>query len=222
MKKWRIVAVIVLCLMAATVTFNKSVMPVYAYTQEEKEAAKAWLAAHGYPPTRAGAEQAYQDYLDGKIPHPGEEGKTEEPEVPENTMPEMTPTETVSVEETTPEVTGQNQGVTQTAGEKESTVEEIETEEITSQEIEDETSVSIAQMEGMADINESVSKEDSSMEMTTNETEEPESLSETSAEGDFVHVGRFDGIIVVIAVATCAAMIFFTVRYIKKERKDGE
>ena len=37
------------------------------YTQEEIEAAKAWLSAHGYPPTRAGAEQAYQDYLDGKL-----------------------------------------------------------------------------------------------------------------------------------------------------------
>ena len=37
------------------------------YTQEEIDAIKAWLSAHGYPPTRAGAEQAYQDYLDGKF-----------------------------------------------------------------------------------------------------------------------------------------------------------
>ena len=29
-----------------------------------------WLSAHGYPPTRAGAEQAYQDYMDGKIDVP--------------------------------------------------------------------------------------------------------------------------------------------------------
>ena len=37
------------------------------YSEEEKEAAKAWLSAHGYPPTRAGAEMAYQDYLNGKF-----------------------------------------------------------------------------------------------------------------------------------------------------------
>ena len=37
------------------------------YTEEEKNAAKAWLSAHGYPPTRAGAEQAYQDFLNGKF-----------------------------------------------------------------------------------------------------------------------------------------------------------
>jgi hypothetical protein len=37
------------------------------YSEEEKEAAKAWLSAHGYPPTRAGAEAAYQDYLNGKF-----------------------------------------------------------------------------------------------------------------------------------------------------------
>ncbi len=37
------------------------------YTEEEKNAVKAWLSAHGYPPTRAGAEQAYQDFLNGKF-----------------------------------------------------------------------------------------------------------------------------------------------------------
>nr|MCR5214558.1 hypothetical protein [Eubacterium sp.] len=37
------------------------------YTEEQKNAAKAWLSAHGYAPTRAGAAQAYQDYLDGKL-----------------------------------------------------------------------------------------------------------------------------------------------------------
>ena len=35
-----------------------------------KQQAKSWLSAHGYPPTRAGAEQAYQDYMDGKIDVP--------------------------------------------------------------------------------------------------------------------------------------------------------
>lgn len=37
------------------------------YTEEQKNAAKAWLSAHGYAPTRAGAAQAYQDYLNGKF-----------------------------------------------------------------------------------------------------------------------------------------------------------
>ena len=39
----------------------------YAYTEEEKAAAKAWLSAHGYSPDAGGASQAYQDYLDGKF-----------------------------------------------------------------------------------------------------------------------------------------------------------
>lgn len=38
-----------------------------AYTEEEKAAAKAWLSAHGYSPDAGGANQAYQDYLDGKF-----------------------------------------------------------------------------------------------------------------------------------------------------------
>lgn len=44
-----------------------SVMAEETYTEEEKAQAKAWLSAHGYPPTREGAAQAYQDYLDGKF-----------------------------------------------------------------------------------------------------------------------------------------------------------
>ena len=36
------------------------------YSEEDKAAAKAWLSAHGYAPTMAGAMQAYQDYMDGK------------------------------------------------------------------------------------------------------------------------------------------------------------
>lgn len=39
----------------------------YAYTEEEKAQAKAWLSAHGYSPDYGGAAQAYQDYLDGKF-----------------------------------------------------------------------------------------------------------------------------------------------------------
>lgn len=48
---------------------NMILLQTYAeeYSQEQKDAAKAWLSAHGYPPTRAGAAQAYQDYQNGKF-----------------------------------------------------------------------------------------------------------------------------------------------------------
>lgn len=39
----------------------------YAYTEEEKQQAKAWLSAHGYSPDISGASQAYEDYLNGKF-----------------------------------------------------------------------------------------------------------------------------------------------------------
>ena len=38
-----------------------------AYSEEEKQQAKAWLSAHGYSPDMGGASQAYQDYLNGKF-----------------------------------------------------------------------------------------------------------------------------------------------------------
>lgn len=38
-----------------------------AYTEEQKQQAKAWLSAHGYSPDMGGANQAYQDYLNGKF-----------------------------------------------------------------------------------------------------------------------------------------------------------
>ena len=39
----------------------------YAYTEEQKRQAKAWLSAHGYSPDAGGAAAAYQDYLNGKF-----------------------------------------------------------------------------------------------------------------------------------------------------------
>lgn len=42
-------------------------LTVHAYTEEEKQQAKAWLSAHGYSPDMNGANQAYQDYLNGKF-----------------------------------------------------------------------------------------------------------------------------------------------------------
>lgn len=42
-------------------------LTAHAYTEEEKAQAKAWLSAHGYSPDMGGANQAYQDYLNGKF-----------------------------------------------------------------------------------------------------------------------------------------------------------
>ena len=66
MKKLLLIFMLVL----GTVTFANRSVQTYAYTEQQKQEAKAWLSAHGYAPTRAGAEQAYQDYKDGKIDVP--------------------------------------------------------------------------------------------------------------------------------------------------------
>ena len=84
----------ILLMLILAVTFVGGGKIVYAegegddssgYTQEQKDAAKAWLSAHGYAPTRAGAAQAYQDFLDGKLDndpdvrrYKGLDAKTEE------------------------------------------------------------------------------------------------------------------------------------------------
>ena len=60
----------VLMLILGAVMITSRPVATYAYTDEEKQQAKSWLSSHGYPPTRAGAEQAYQDYKDGKIDVP--------------------------------------------------------------------------------------------------------------------------------------------------------
>ena len=61
---------LVLMLILGAVMITSRPVATYAYTDEEKQQAKSWLSSHGYPPTRAGAEQAYQDYMDGKIDVP--------------------------------------------------------------------------------------------------------------------------------------------------------
>lgn len=63
MKKF--IFLLAFCLFSGTICVRP--IETYAYTEEEKQMAKEWLSAHGYPPTRSGAEQAYQDYLDGKF-----------------------------------------------------------------------------------------------------------------------------------------------------------
>ncbi len=59
---WILGTVILVIVMAFNITFTSK-----AYTEEEKAQAKAWLSAHGYSPDMGGANQAYQDYLNGKF-----------------------------------------------------------------------------------------------------------------------------------------------------------
>ncbi len=66
-KKFYIIA----ALLISTLTFQASVLPAQAYTEEEKQMVKNWLSSHGYSPTMDGAYQAYQDYLDGKYDSSG-------------------------------------------------------------------------------------------------------------------------------------------------------
>lgn len=212
MKKWKMAAVIVLCLFVATVSFNRNEVSVYAYTQEEIDAAKAWLEANGYSPTRAGAEQAYQDYLNGKF---GPVGGTEETQAPAAT--EALPTET-SVEtqaDENVEVVIETGAVVEPL-----TVETVETvSEETTTEQEEMMMESSSEEESTSEVLEEVSSAD--MVDETGTEIESSSESEEATEG-FIRVGRYDGVIVVIAMAACAAMGYFTYSYVKKEKKDGE
>ncbi len=58
---------IVLLLFCAGAISQSSMITAYAYTEEEKEAAKAWLSANGYSPDAGGAAAAYADYMNGKF-----------------------------------------------------------------------------------------------------------------------------------------------------------
>lgn len=66
------------------------------YTDEQKAAAKAWLSSHGYAPTRAGANQAYQDYLNGKFDNDPEVQKALGKTVTTEEKKEVTTTETIT------------------------------------------------------------------------------------------------------------------------------
>jgi len=217
MKKWRMAAFIILCLMTATVIFSKSEISAYAYTQEQIAAAKAWLEANGYSPTRAGAEQAYQDYLNGKfgtidVPEETQSSATAETiatteAILTETIEEIPVRETVILEETTKVV--------------EKTVDET-TETITGEMVDAEIETPT---EGVPEEMESTSgivSEESIVAIEENTIElESSTLSEEQKDG-FIHVGRYDGIVVVIAVVLCGVMGFFTYKYIEKSKKDGE
>lgn len=83
---------LVLMLILGAVMITSRPVATYAYTDEEKQQAKSWLSSHGYPPTRAGAEQAYQDYMDGKIDVPEADaymGKNQKNEIEEKKKKEQ-------------------------------------------------------------------------------------------------------------------------------------
>lgn len=60
--RWILGTVILIMIMTFNMSFTSN-----AYTEEQKQQAKAWLSAHGYSPDMGGANQAYQDYLNGKF-----------------------------------------------------------------------------------------------------------------------------------------------------------
>lgn len=58
--------VIILTCLLCLISIGIRPMQIRAYTDEEIRQGKAWLAAHGYPVSEAGAQAAYNDYLNGK------------------------------------------------------------------------------------------------------------------------------------------------------------
>lgn len=63
-KKITMLIMLVLCV---GVTSGQMSITAQAYTQEEIDAAKAWLSANGYSPDMGGAQAAYADYMNGKF-----------------------------------------------------------------------------------------------------------------------------------------------------------
>ena len=92
-KKWMIVILSVAAFVFCVGT------PTKAYTEEEKQQAKAWLSSHGYSPDAGGAQQAYQDYLNGKFDD--ELGITREETTEEADTSTENETEAVTEEEKT-------------------------------------------------------------------------------------------------------------------------
>lgn len=92
LKKYAMIVLMVLCVGLSS---GQMSMTARAYTQEEIDAAKAWLSANGYSPDMGGAQAAYTDYMNGKfgaipgLPEPKNttQPATQEPQ-PEATKPE--------------------------------------------------------------------------------------------------------------------------------------
>ena len=123
---------LVLMLILGAVMITSRPVATYAYTDEEKQQAKSWLSSHGYPPTRAGAEQAYQDYMDGKIDVPeadaymGKNQKNDIEEKKNSTVKTETKQENSSTEQTNNSTTSAKESTTQ--GTTETTTTKVTTE----------------------------------------------------------------------------------------------
>lgn len=199
--KFFVLALCLVVLSGGIIVKNK--MSVYAYTEEEKEQAKAWLSANGYPPTMAGAEQAYQDYLNGKFGPIGGEEPTPEPVKEEATVAE-TVVETVAdpaAEQKSVQTEETKKVVTEA---KEVLEEETTSEEVTTSTIEEST--------------EEISETESVTQTESVSTEEEESSTEEEESS-----GKTNWIIVFVVILTvliCAGMIFGTIKVCNKKRKD--
>lgn len=100
LKKCVLILMMMLCMAFVT---QQTAVPVYAYTQEEKDAAKAWLSANGYSPDAAGAYAAYADYMNGKF---GAIPGLPEPNVPQPPAEEPEDTSEDDTEDEEPEEKG--------------------------------------------------------------------------------------------------------------------
>lgn len=206
MKKWKTITLMVLGLMMTMVIFCRTVTSAYAYTEEEIQMAKDWLSSHGYAPTMAGAEQAYQDYLNGMWGGPGGE-EVEEPEPPmeEQPIPEIIELEQPEVEVTVSENMQPIKESTEVAiiEEVDSTVEEedvIIEETVTETETMEEETETISQ-------NKTSETEESTLEIEVQSDVETEEV---------IVKNNYDGIIVIVCAFVCVAMICGTIYYIKR------
>lgn len=179
----------------------------YAYTDEEIQMAKDWLSANGYSPTRAGAEQAYQDYLNGLVDPFGNGNKKEEqPEIPATEVPQETPVENIAEAATVvPVIEKPTETVTETSTPDYT---ETETETASSEEAQSE-SESVIATENV----EKVTEEQETVESTPEEITS-EAIKE---DGSFITNSPMYIVIAVVCVIVCAVMIYFVVRYIKKD-----
>lgn len=221
------IGIFILCLLLGAGFFctEENMQTVYAYTEEEKEAVKAWLSANGYPPTMEGAQQAYQDYLDGKLgPVDGDGGSTG------NGSPQTTESNPQSEENT--DDTLQTESAEET-GEQEASTFETETEVTESMYEQEAESVSKAApetAEESAAEPKTEEKPEDDKEIETNSEEQTSSLkktesefssaSETGAEGNVREAqdSKKVNIVVLLSAVVGIAAICFIIYYCRSKK----
>ncbi len=96
-KKYAMILMVMFCVLGVS---HRAVVPAYAYTREEIDAAKAWLSANGYSPDAGGAAAAYADYMNGKFGAiPGLPEPNNASQQPADNPQQETPEEETSEEE---------------------------------------------------------------------------------------------------------------------------